>query len=219
MARRSRRSRRSNQRYRFTPKRQAALRKAQLVSARERKGGIRGKHVAVGAAVLGTALIGGVVAHHKIRGNTLGVSVTSKNKSIVTGKTHPLLQHANLGGQHQVSVGIGARRLRINYDTRGHGTRAIARHRADVMGRLVAQRRLWNSNFSPDYGPDMTKRREGVVVKNPTTGGAAHSRQVRFGTYPLDEKRTTHTSVTHPIARRIMAESKHAVFGTRTRSR
>ena len=213
----ARRSRRRNQYgYRFTPRRRAALKKAQARSAQKRKGsGITGTHIAIGAGILGTAIAGGVVAHHKIRGNTLGFS-SGKNKSVVTGKTGPLLKHANIKGQHQISVGIGARRFSVNYDTRGRGTRTLAAHRQVVLGQQLAKKRAHNPFHLDESGPDSSVRRHGILVKNPVVGGAAASRQIKFGTYPVDSH--THTTVTSPLARKIMQESKGVVFGRRTRS-
>jgi len=75
--RRRRRSRgRSTGPYRMTPKRRAALRKAQLESARKRKG-ISKKKVAVGiTATVGTAaVLGAGIVRHKASGSSLSVSL------------------------------------------------------------------------------------------------------------------------------------------------
>jgi hypothetical protein len=215
----ARRSRRRNQYgYRFTPRRKLALKKAQAKSAQKRRGsGISGTHIAIGAGVLGTAIAGGVVAHHKIRGNTLGFS-TGKNQHLTTGKTPGVLRHANIKGQHQVSLGIGSRRFSVNYDTRGRGTRTMEAHRRVVLGKALAKKRANNPFGNPDVGPDSSNNpsRNFTTARITSVGGSAPSRQIKFGTYPVTGTTTTH--VRNPLARAIMGESKRTVMGKRVRS-
>ena len=83
----------ARKRHRMTPKRKAALRKAQLASARKRRSsGVskarrhisrnRGKYIAGAAAV---AVVGGAVARHKLSGSQVQF-MTGTNTSLVTGK-------------------------------------------------------------------------------------------------------------------------------------
>lgn len=71
-------------RYRMTPRRRAALRKAQLASARKRK---RNRRIAIGAgAGVGIAALAGAgVTRHKMSGSQLSMQ-TGTNMSSITGK-------------------------------------------------------------------------------------------------------------------------------------
>lgn len=89
--------------YRMTSSRRAALRKAQMASARKRKRNAKIRNVAlVGAGV--TAIAGAVVARHKLSGSTLARK-TYPNASIVTGK--PQSPHIRLTtGKREVGLSI-----------------------------------------------------------------------------------------------------------------
>lgn len=77
MAKRKTRRRVARGYYRMTPKRKAALKKAQLVSAKKRS--LNKKKVVAGVAA--AAVIGGVVARHKLSGSEFSVSLSRMNKS------------------------------------------------------------------------------------------------------------------------------------------
>lgn len=77
MAKRKTRRRVARGYYRMTPKRKAALKKAQLVSAKKRS--LNKKKVVAGVAA--AAIIGGAVARHKLSGSEFSVSLSKMNKS------------------------------------------------------------------------------------------------------------------------------------------
>lgn len=75
--------------HRMTPKRRAALKKAQAASARKRKGMGRGKKVAIG---LGIATVAAVSAH-KLSGSQLSIR---RRSSMVSGQVKRTTVHAPL---------------------------------------------------------------------------------------------------------------------------
>lgn len=81
-----RRTRRRN-RYRMTPRRRAALKKAQLASAKKRSGLAKvGNHISnnrvrYAAGLASAAVIGGVVARHKLSGSEFSIQLSRMNRS------------------------------------------------------------------------------------------------------------------------------------------
>lgn len=77
MAKRKTRRRMARGYYRMTPKRATALKKAQLISAKKRS--LNKKKVVAGVAA--AAVIGGVVARHKLSGSEFSMTLSKMNKS------------------------------------------------------------------------------------------------------------------------------------------
>lgn len=143
-------ARRYNGPHRMTPARKAALRKAQLASAKKR----RRRGIAVGVTVAGVGITGTVVARHKYSGshfNASKINVNSRQGAHLTDKakrpgtrrlrtsgTNGTRDGAMRGVRHVSKKGI---RRDVTY------THHTLRHRKIVLGTKV------HSKFNPDNVP------------------------------------------------------------------
>lgn len=128
--------------YRMTPKRRAALRKAQMASARKRRRLSGRQKVAIGVATIAA----GAVIAHKATGSKLSISRKS-NVSRVSGK--------HLGNGVSGSIGRTSS-LRV-----GHGSRAtIVSYRFGSARKIVTGSRTRNAvdhDTIPFYNPKGSK--------------------------------------------------------------
>lgn len=121
----------------MTARRRAALRKAQLVSARKRKRGSRRRKVAVGVA--GTIAVGSVLGYRKYdRGQELA------QHRHLTAKAHNALWKANIhggdGDEYWHSVKVPAQPRRYRNRPKSQQTKlSIAQHRKSVFGKTASR--------------------------------------------------------------------------------
>lgn len=173
--------------YRYTPKRRAALKKAQLLSARKR----RGKKIAIGAGAVGVGVLavgGGVLAAKHIRGTRAG------KKNIITHNPAPVRA---VSGSSVATKDIVAHPPTV---------RARPNKLIKSRGPLYEYGDLSHvSSVGKNYRED---------IKNKTGNGASGSpasKGIGYGHYPFSDKHLDSigtTSSTNPMVRMIMGELK-----------
>lgn len=220
-------------RYRLTPKRKAALRKAQLASARKRRKGISRKaKVAVGAAIVG-GLAGAGVYRHKKSGSTLLVT-----KRFV-GIHQPVYADAKVSGLHGTHVGthrvvVGHRpasktglRISKNHISYRHrnskGEKLIAyNHKPLLIGKKARGSSTKKSSGSTDPFNHVSNKGKADPVWSPVKpgDGGTPSRDHRVNNPRYQKHRngytfipnwTTNSTVKHPLAQAIMRENGRKV--------
>lgn len=114
----ARRRRYSNNRYRMTPARRAALRKAQIASAKKRKRS-RNRKIAVGAGIAVVGVGGAAVARHRISGSSFSKTnhpIVGKVTGNVTGSRVASFSNSKLTGPGGRKAG-----RRISYHSKKSG--------------------------------------------------------------------------------------------------
>jgi hypothetical protein len=193
-------------RYRMTPKRKAALHKAQIASARKRKG--HGKAKTAAAVVGGVALIGGAAyARHRYSGSSFGVKTNSHLSAItgdVSGSRPASLRMTRQGRNRTIAfqtakrgpLGKSKTYSYTHVPLRIGGSKAVAGRKIDrglIPKYNPMARESWVHGRHP--GPPEVNvnggvkigGRPGILVDyNPKDmqGAAIPSRVVGYGTYP-----------------------------------
>ena len=129
--------------YRMTPKRRAALKKAQLASARKRRRLNRKQKVAIGVA---SVVAAGLIAH-KASGSKLSIS-RSKNVSRLDGRNLGNgIRSPHFGKTTSILIGHGATKTSVSY--------RFGRDRGIVTGRRT--RNAVDHDTIPFYNPGSSK--------------------------------------------------------------
>lgn len=200
---------RRRSKYYYTPKRRAALKKAQLASARKR----RNRNIAIGA---GTVLAG-TVAYHVVSGSKLSTSVhprtstatgkrpsagvrvhrtkfgpTSQEVTVQT-KAGPVkgvkVTESPVGASYGMTAIFGEKRMAVRWHHRGKAMK-------DIVGTQTKGKVTRDIGKKPPSADDLAHvsnrgkkyREEGKKSTGQGAGGASKSRAVGWGTYPLSEE-------------------------------
>lgn len=163
-------------RYRMTPARRAALKKAQAASARKRR---RNRRIVVGAAAVGVSGAA-LVARHKLSGSSFSVNTHGPVGAVtknVSGSRKASLSNSALGG--------GARR--ISYQTKKQGPLGSSKsysynHQPIIRRKPKARRRV--SGPVPFEAP--TKTYGGIPIMSATEFSKPKS--VTFPSRIIDQK-------------------------------
>lgn len=212
--------------YRMTPKRRAALRKAQAASARKR----RGRRTKIAAGVGIGVVLGAGVLRHKASGSSIKVMSRSSLRTgeLKTTTTHKPVTFNEAGfrtgggavthrgvvgtptgnfvsvGRSGVRVGIGSKKIVYNH-------KPLLKARKVVTGTKVPGRvDPRDAGPAPQGIPGWSRTSpavEGVI----SGSGSVPSRVLK----PFVPNATTMTGVKHPFAVAIMAEEKRSRRGTR----
>lgn len=155
--------------YRMTPKRKAALKKAQLVSAKKRSSNKK----KIVAGVTAAAVIGGVVARHKLSGSEFSVRLSRMNAKPFNrndqAKTRP----------------IGSLRMRTGTEAYGSRFDALSPNAPTVTNRVILAeagvRNLFGVSVGYRHRP-LTRRNIAAVRGNRQSGAINLARTPR----PID---------------------------------
>lgn len=172
-----------SRKYRMTPRRRTALKKAQLASARKRS---RNKKIAVVAGVSAVVIAG--VAAHKLSGSSLSIS-KKQNISVVTGKRLPNGANVTrLGNELHANIRRGGSRLHVSYR---FGKAVVTGHRVNRSKHTEIGDPLSHvSNEGKKYRQEISSK------TGKASGGSAESRIVP-STRSLWEKQTYYSDLRH----------------------
>ena len=154
--------------YRMTPKRRAALRKAQAASARKRRGRNRKIAVGVAAGVGVGAVLGAGVYRHKASGSSLGFRTFDQKALVAVSRR---TTSSNTGAPKRGITGV-EKTNRISFGTKLTGSVEVSyRHRTIAANRKIQRQALQNAQATvmgrrtgkvnragiPKYNPDSKK--------------------------------------------------------------
>lgn len=206
-----------SRRYVMTAKRRAALRKAQLASAKKRRKQRVKKAAKIGGAVVGVGVLGATLGvTYRVQGSPK-VSVRKTTGIGLTGRPTKGKPFGFMNSSETVEKGIVVK-------TRNIGTASVARKRfiISIRRNLIGKKPLTKvpkiRDF--DYSPNMSNsinyqisqsKAEIASLKGTTPpGGQAKSRKVKAVAFGNDStrrrKNVIRTKVKHPLARNIMSE-------------
>lgn len=141
--------------YRYTPRRAAALKKAQLASARKRKG-MGKKKLAIGVAGGLAAAIAGAAIAHKVSGSKLSVSHRNNTSRVDGRNLGNGIRGVTVGRHSSIVVGHGHRSTSVSY--------RFGRARATVTGSRT--RNAVDHDSIPFYNPKANKNWPHVNIKD-----------------------------------------------------
>jgi len=178
--------RRSRSRYRYTAKRRAALKRAQIISARKRKGkGLSTKKKVVIGAGVGVA---GLVAAHHISGSSLSIKTRQNNISKVDGRQIVKGVKVTTGKKTILDVGRGDTRFQAKYVFGKAFKPKMTKYEKTLAAKplvQVAQRKDAADAFS--HVSNVGKAYYADMLHTDVTAEGAPNRDITWGTYPLSD--------------------------------
>jgi hypothetical protein len=177
--------------YRVTPKRRAALRKAQLVSARKR----RGKKIAIGAGIATAGVLGVVAARH--------ISGSRARKNLLSSQSHAAA--STMGSRTPGRDVVSRPPTVVARPNKLVKRRGPLYDSGDVSHLSSTAKKLYESYTQRDFIVEGQRK-----LKD--SGGSAPSRAVHY--IPTEEniRKNYATSSTNPFIRKIMKEGRKAAL-------